>query len=242
MLNLKQSVTVIKGIGEETAEGLAEMNIFTVQDLLEHFPYRYEDYRLRDLAEVKHEERVTVEGKVHSEPSLAFFGRKKSRLTLRLLVDRYLIQVTFFNQPYLKKKISISDTVTVTGKWDSHRQMITASELTVGSTSKGKELEPVYAVKGNITVKGIRKFIQLAFTQWNNDLEETLPATLLARYKLLTRREALRALHFPLSHDETKQARRRFVYEEFLHFQLKIQALRKYEREHSKGIGQNYCQ
>ena len=241
-LNLKQPVTVIKGIGEETAEGLAEMNILTVQDLLEHFPYRYEDYRLRDLAQVKHEEKVTVEGKVHSEPSLAFFGRKKSRLTLRLLVDRYLIIVTFFNQPYLKKKLTINETVTVTGKWDSHRQMITASELTVGSTLKGKELEPVYAVKGNITVKGIRKFIQLAFSQWNNDLEETLPPSLLARYKLLTKREALRALHFPLSQDETKQARRRFVYEEFLHFQLKIQALRKYEREYSKGIGQNYSQ
>ena len=44
-LNLKQSVTVLKGIGEETAENLAEMKIYTVQDLLEYFPYRYEDYR-----------------------------------------------------------------------------------------------------------------------------------------------------------------------------------------------------
>lgn len=73
---LNQSVTAIKGIGEETAQMLAEMNIFTVNDLFEHFPYRYEDYRLRDLAEVKHEERVTVEGKVHSEPSLVYYGRK----------------------------------------------------------------------------------------------------------------------------------------------------------------------
>ena len=43
--NLKQSVSVLKGIGEETAENLAEMKIVTVQDLLEYFPYRYEDYR-----------------------------------------------------------------------------------------------------------------------------------------------------------------------------------------------------
>ena len=101
---LIQAVTVLKGIGEETAESLAEMKILTIKDLLEYFPYRYEDYRLRDLAEVKHDEKVTVEGKVHSEPSLVYYGRKSSRLTVRLLVGRYLIQVVFFNQPYLKTK------------------------------------------------------------------------------------------------------------------------------------------
>lgn len=231
---------MLKGIGEETAAGLAEMNIYTVQDLLDHFPYRYEDYQLRDLAEVKHEEKVTVEGKVHSEPSLAYYGRKKSRLTIRLLVDRYLIQVTFFNQPYLKQKLAINETVTVTGKWDQHRQTITANEIQLGANRKGMELEPVYAVKGNITVKGIRKFIKIAFSQMNDKIEETLPLSLLTRYKLPGRREALRALHFPLSQEDTKQARRRFVYEEFLYFQLKIQALRKYEREQSTGIGQNF--
>ncbi|WP_425457382.1 ATP-dependent DNA helicase RecG [Bacillus marasmi] len=239
---IKEPVTVLKGIGEETAEMLAEMNIHTVCDLLEHFPYRYEDYRLRDLAEVKHDERVTVEGKVHSEPSLVFYGRKKSRLTIRLLVDRYLIQVVFFNQPFLKKKISLNQQVTVTGKWDAHRQMITASEIHTVGISQTKELEPVYAVKGKLTVKGIRKFIKLAFTQFQNQISETLPESMLQRYKLMNRQNALRALHFPLNQDEVKQARRRFVYEEFLLFQLKMQALRKYEREQAAGVAQNFDQ
>ena len=72
------------------------MKIYTVQDLLEYFPYRYEDYRLRDLAEVKHEEKITIEGKVHSEPSLTYYGRKKSRLTIRMLVGQYLNQGCIF--------------------------------------------------------------------------------------------------------------------------------------------------
>jgi len=237
---LKEPVSVLKGIGEETAQLLADMNIFNIQDLLEYFPYRYEDYRLRDLAEVKHDERVTLEGKVHSEPSLVYYGRKKSRLIIRLLVDRYLIQVVFFNQPFLKNKVSLNQSVTVTGKWDQHRQTITATELHSGSLSQGKELEPVYAVKGKLTVKGIRKFIGLAFTQYQDQLEEILPNTMLTRYKLLNRRTALRALHFPLSQEDVKQARRRFVYEEFLLFQLKMQALRKYEREQAAGVEQTY--
>ncbi|WML49306.1 ATP-dependent DNA helicase RecG [Neobacillus sp. PS3-34] len=238
--NLNQSVTAIKGIGEETAVTLAEMNIHSIHDLLENFPYRYEDYRLRDLADVKHEEKITVEGKVHSEPSLVYYGRKKSRLTVRMLVDRYLIQVTFFNQPYLKNKIAVNETITVTGKWDQHRQLITANEMQIGSSMKASNFEPVYTLRGNVTMKGMRKFIKLAFHQYGSLIEENLPDALLMKYKLLGRHDALRALHFPENEDDVKQARRRFVYEEFLSFQLKMQALRKFEREQSPGIKINY--
>ncbi len=237
---LKQSVTAVKGIGEETAAALAEMKIYTVQDLLEHFPFRYEDYRLRDLAEVKHEEKITVEGKVHGEPSLTYYGRKRSRLMIRLLVGRYLIQVVFFNQPYLKKKIAINDTVTVSGKWDSHRQMITANEMKISGALGSNDFEPVYAIKGSITTKGIRRFIKLAFSQYGHLINENIPETLRKKYRLLNRRDALHALHFPANQNDLKQARRRFVYEEFLLFQLKMQALRKVERENSRGISHQY--
>lgn len=237
---ITQAITVIKGIGEETAESLAEMKILTVKDLLEYFPYRYEDYRLKDLADVKHEERVTVEGKVHSEPSLVYYGRKRSRLTVRVLVGRYLIQAVLFNQPYVKNKIAINETVTVTGKWDQHRQVITASEIHIGSSVKSKDFEPVYTVKGKITVKGLRRFINLAFSQFGSTIEETLPERYVSQYRLMNRMNALRVMHFPTNQQELKQARRRFVYEEFFYFQLKMQALRKIERDNSQGIVQAY--
>lgn len=241
MINpLKQSVTNIKGIGEEKANALAELNITTIEDLLEHFPFRYEDYRLRDLSEVQHEEKITVEGKVHSEPSLTYFGRKRSRLTIRLLVNRYLIQVVLFNQPYIKNKININDTVTVSGKWDSHRQTITANELKTGTNVKSNDFEPVYATKGDITLKGIKRCIHLAFSQYGHLVEESLPDNLRKKYKLMNRRDALRAFHFPADQQELKQARRRFVYEELLLFQLKMQTLRKIEREQSVGIQQEF--
>jgi ATP-dependent DNA helicase RecG len=231
----------LKGIGEETAESLAEMKIFTIQDLLEYFPYRYEDYRLRDLTEVKHDEKLTVEGKVHSEPSLVYYGRKKSKLTLRLFVGANLIKVVFFNQPYLKSKIIMNETITVTGKWDAHRQTITANEMQLGQNSKAKDFEPVYSIRGSkITTKGMRKFIHIAFLQSGHFIEENLPQALLKKYRLLNRHDALMAMHFPNNQEDVKQARRRFVYEEFLLFQLKMQALRKFEREQAQGISQSY--
>ena len=238
--SLQEPITAVKGIGGETAAALQEMEIHTVNDLLEHLPYRYEDYRLRDLETVEHEERVTVEGKIHTVPTLSYFGKKKSRLTIKLLTGRYLITVIFFNQPYLKSKLTIGETVTVTGKWDRHRQTITGSECHVGDHSREKEFEPVYSIKGSITVKGMRRHITNGFSQYGNLIEENLPPQLLTTYKLMPRKDALRMMHFPLSAADVKQARRRFVYEEFLLFQLKMQALRKIQREQSRGTGQEF--
>lgn len=240
MNELLEPVIRIKGIGAETASTLHEMGIETVFDLLEHLPYRYEDYRLKDLETVEHEERVTIEGTVHSAPLLNYYGKKKSRLTLKVLTGRYLITVIFFNQPYLKSKLEIGTAVTVTGKWDRHRQTITGSVCQIGTNQSENDFEPVYSVRGNLSVKNMRKFIGNAFTQYGSFIQENLPPQLLTRYKLMPRKDALRTMHFPATASEVKQARRRMVYEEFLLFQLKMQALRKIQREQSKGIGQTF--
>ncbi|RFU63233.1 ATP-dependent DNA helicase RecG [Peribacillus saganii] len=239
-MNINDPVSALKGIGEETANSLNEMNIYTIADLLEHLPYRYEDYRLKDLEDAGHEERVTVEGKIHSQPSLMYFGKKKSRLTIKLLAGRNLVSVVFFNQPYLKSKMAINDIVTVTGKWDRNRQTITANEFTAGPYKKEKDFEPVYGTRGNLTVKTLRKFIAAAFAVYGEQINENIPRNILSEYKLMPRKDALRTMHFPLSGQDIKQARRRLVYEEFLYFQLKMQALRKMQREETKGIQQKY--
>lgn len=237
---LEESVTAVKGIGNETALTLNEMGIHTVYDLFEHLPFRYEDYRLKDLETVEHEERVTIEGKIHSQPMLTYFGKKKSRLTFKVFVGNNLITVIFFNQPYLKSKMEINSVVTVTGKWDRNRQTITGSECHIGENRQEKEYEPVYSIKGSMTVKGLRRYIGNAFKQFGPAIEENLPQGLISQYRLMPRPNALWTMHFPASEDDMKQARRRFVYEEFLLFQLKMQAMRKVQREESKGIEQDY--
>lgn len=238
--SLKQDVTAIKGIGKETAANLATLGICTVEDLFNYLPYRYDDMRLRDLAEVNHEERVTVEGKVQSEPSLVFYAKKRSRLTFRLLVDRYLIRVTFFNRTYLKKQIKPQQTVTVTGKWDRHRQSITGNHITFGEHTETVDFLPVYRVKEKVTVRMLQRHMKQAFKEHGDQIVESLPLDIREKYKLISKKEALESLHFPSSDSELNQARRRMVYEEFLLFQLKMQAFRRIQREHSKGIKINY--
>ena len=229
------SVDTIKGIGPESATQLNNLGIYSVADLLEYFPYRYEDYRLKDIVEAAHDERITIEGVIQSAPNLTYFGRKKSRLNVKLLTGRHIITVTFFNQPYIKNKLTLNEAITVTGKWDKNRLTLTASEYKLGSQPREQEFEPVYHTKGDITVKSLRKWIKAAYLAHKNDIVEILPEGYLNEYKLPDRGVALRYLHFPQNAAEVKQAHRRFVYEEFLLFQIKMQALRKVKRENSNG-------
>ncbi|MEG0380883.1 MAG: DNA helicase RecG, partial [Kurthia sp.] len=122
--DLTQPVTELSGVGKAAAENLESMKIHTVEDLIWTFPYRHEDFRLKDLAETPHNERVTVEGRVESVPTVLFLGNKKSRLQVQMLAGRHLIKVVFFNQAYLKNKLEPGMMITVTGKWDRGRQVI----------------------------------------------------------------------------------------------------------------------
>ncbi|WP_332690177.1 ATP-dependent DNA helicase RecG [Halalkalibacter lacteus] len=232
---MKRPVIDVNGIGDETAKLLQGLRIFTVGDLLEHFPFRYEDYQLKDLHDVLHEERVTVVGTVQSEVSVRYFGKKKNRLSFRLLVNHILVTVTFFNRAFLKNQVTVGTELTITGKWDQHRMTITGSELKKGREEREQTIAPIYSVSGKLTIKAIRKYIYQAMNQYGSDIPDILPKELLQSYKLPTKKEALSRLHFPPNAESMKHARRRMVYEEFLLFQLKMQAFRKANRDRTNG-------
>ncbi|WP_096199324.1 ATP-dependent DNA helicase RecG [Bacillus sp. FJAT-45350] len=233
---LLQDITVVKGVGEETAKQLYNLRIKTIKDLIEYFPFRYEDYSLKNLHDVKHEERVTIAGVIHSEPSIRYFGKTKNRLSFRLLVGNILITATFFNRAFLKKQIVIGDTITVTGKWDQHRMTLTASEMKKGEQNSNQSLSPVYSVGGKMTVKTLKKLIYQAFSQYKDVIVEVLPQYMLEKYKLLPKKVAIYKLHYPKDLQDTKLARRTIVFEELLLFQLKMQAFRKLTRDQTSGI------
>lgn len=121
----------------------------------------------------------------------------------------------------------LGDTVSVTGKWDKNRQSIMVQEFKKGTHEQDGSIEPVYSVKENVTVKMMRRFVKQALSLYADKAEDPLPKQLVSAYKLMSYQEALKAIHLPETRDSLKQARRRFVYEEFLIFQLKMQAIRK---------------
>ncbi|CAH8769868.1 ATP-dependent DNA helicase RecG [Paenibacillus dendritiformis] len=238
MIPLSQCpVTMVKGVSALKQTELHAFGIFTVADLLDYFPFRYEDFHLRRLSEVKDGDKVTVEGRIMSQPVLQRYGRK-SRLTCRVLVEEWLITATWFNRPYLREQLEQGRDIVLTGKWDQRRMQLTVStsEFPDKGTSRIGTLQPVYSVGGKITQAWMRKTIAQALQQFGEAMTEPLPPEMLRRYRLIPRKQAVRAMHLPQDVEEGKQARRRLVYEELLLFQLKLHAFRALTRERSDGV------
>ncbi|MFY0544496.1 ATP-dependent DNA helicase RecG [Brevibacillus sp. H7] len=235
-------VSLLHGVGEERAKALAGIGIETIGDLLEYFPTRYEDYRVRDLTEVKDGERVTLAGTVYGEPSVRFYGKRKSRISVRLVIDKVVVTAVWFNQTFVKSRLSPGKEILVTGKWDRHKLQITVSEMTEVDSDRARkrgELAPIYPLGGDVTHAFLRKTIQQALSHFGEKIPEILPADIVSRYRLMPRAQAIYGIHFPESAEEGRQARRRIMFEELFLFQLKMQALRRITRQQTEGMAQS---
>ncbi|MDA3130653.1 ATP-dependent DNA helicase RecG [Aliibacillus thermotolerans] len=230
-----QPVTQLKGIGEETAKQLQSIGIKTIDDLLHHFPYRYEHFEVRKITDIAHGENATVTGTIQTEPFVRYYGKKKSRMTVRVMVDTVLITAVFFNRAFLRKQLRRGETITITGKWDQYKLSMTVNEVQMKRPSKSNTIQPVYARGKQVTVKQLRRYIRLAIDAVGEKVIEVLPEAYLKRYKLPKKHIALREIHFPSSKESLKHARRRLVYEEFLLYQLRMEWFKRYIRRPNIG-------
>ncbi|WP_082234206.1 ATP-dependent DNA helicase RecG [Halobacillus massiliensis] len=237
---LQLPITEVKGIGDKLAVHLNELGLFTVEDLLFYFPYRYDSYEIKPLTELIHDEKATIEGRLMTDPAVQYYGRKKSRLTMNLQVESFAVKAVMFNRAFAKNQLSAGDTVTVTGKWDQHRLQVTVSQFKKGPAENQEPIQPVYTLKESVTLVKLRKVIKSAIDEYSEDIQEILPEDYVLSYKLPARIQALKQMHYPESRVMLKHAKRRFIYEEFVIFQLKMQLLRKLQREATSGNAQQY--
>lgn len=234
MRSLSDPVTMLAGVGGKRAESLASLGIHTIEDLLTYYPFRYEDIQERNLNEILDQEKVTIKGLVVSPPVMSRFGYKKNRLQFRMMQDHAVFNVSFFNQPYLKEKIILSEEIAVYGKWDAKRKSLNGMKI-LGSQS-ADDFSPIYHVNKSIRQTTLVDLIRRGFEEYGTLIEENLPVSLVDKYRLLDRSTAVKSMHFPKNHEENHQAKRRVVFEEFFLFQMRLQGLKKSEKAESNGI------
>jgi len=220
------SVENVKRVGPALVEKLNAINIYTVADLLEHFPSRYESFEVIDLNLAKHDEKITVIGKIVIPATNSFYGKKQSKTQFSIAIDEYIIKVVIFNRAFLKNKLTLETPVTVTGKWDSGRKTITASTLKLG-IHDDNSLVPNYRTGNDLKTQTLKNIIATALEQYEHQINDDLPQHLLNKYRLISSYDAIKFSHFPENNEQAKQATRRIKYEELLKFQLKMQVLKK---------------
>lgn len=234
MRSLNDPVTMLAGVGAKRADSLASLGIQTIEDLLTYYPFRYEDIQERNLNEILDQEKVTLKGLVVSPPVMSRFGYKKNRLQFRMMQDHAVFNVSFFNQPYLKDKVILSEEIAVYGKWDAKRKSLNGMKI-LGSQAVD-DFSPIYHVNKSIRQTTLVDLIRRGFEEYGDFIEENLPNGLVEKYRLLDRPTAVKSMHFPKNHEENHQAKRRIVFEEFFLFQMRLQGLKKSEKAETNGI------
>lgn len=237
-MSIQENVSVLPGVGPKRVQTLSELGIETIEDLLSYYPFRYEDIQEKNLLEINDQEKVTLKGVIVSAPVVSRFGYKKSRLQFRMMQDHAVFMVSFFNQPYLKDKIEVGEELAVYGKWDAKRKSLTGMKILGGKQTE--EYAPIYHVTKSIRQSTLVDLIKVAFDKFGDQVTENLPDYLLDKYRLMNRPQAMRAMHFPKNPEESHQAKRRVVFEEFFLFQMRMQGLKNSERSEKNGIAIRY--
>lgn len=233
-MNLHQALTALPGVGPKSAEKFKKLGLESLQDLLLYFPFRYEDFKSKNVLDLEDGEKAVISGIVATPANIQYYGYKRNRLRFTIKQGEVAIAVNFFNQPYLADKIELGATVAIFGKWDKAKASLTGMKVLAQVED---DLQPVYRVAQGISQASLVKLIKVAFDQdLDQLLEENLPPVLLERYQLLERTQAVRAMHFPKDLAEYKQALRRVKFEELFYFQMQLQVLKHETKDVSQGL------
>ncbi len=217
----KESVTSLKGIGPKKAADLAELNIFTLGDLLCYYPRQeaYIDYShlktIRELA-IDGARQIFTAAVFRIRDSFQGRGRKFTVVTVQDETG-YADLYFFMNQRYMAKKLQIGARVLVTGRVKQGRTVKMVSEVFCQAAEDGQKLVgiwPVYSLSGNLTQKNMRQWIQESIKKAENNLPESLPDYVIKECGFTDRLTALKNIHFPQDWKSLKEAQRRFIFEE----------------------------
>lgn len=216
-------------IGPKTAKTLNNLGIYSSEDLIRNYPYRFLIFAKRDINNPKYYDEFVSDGIVESMPTLNFFRGKMNRLTFRCNVQNKIVKVVIFNRAFLKPNIIIGKEVTIIGKYDPKKETIVATNIRLGNLNK-VEIEPVYHLCKGITSKQMNSFIKkaLCVVKENNNI----PKELISKYNLMSEDEAVRIIHNPKDENSLKTALKTLKYEEIFTYMKNIKLLKKKNEIH----------
>lgn len=214
----------IKGIGPKTLKLFQNLNIFTIQDLITYYPYKYKLYHPVTLDNYEENTEVLINGYVASDAKIYYIKRNLNKISFRLNNGTKLINVTIFNRPFIKQHLLLNKYISVIGKYNVKTNTFTASDIKLTPIIKD-EIEPIYHTTQGLKQVNIHKII-------NNLLEKNIyvpsliPEEYIKEYSLLDKLTAIKEIHNPTSTNNLKQAEICLKYEELFEYTLKINYLK----------------
>ena len=231
----------VKGIGPRSKMLLGKLNINDVDDLVSHYPYRYDLIKRTDLLEASDMDKVIIDGKVDGAPILIRLKGNLNKMNIRVITSTgKVVGVSIFNRAFLKKDLTVGTNITVFGKYEKTKNIILASEIRLGLLPKGEKIESVYHGTAGLSSKNVSTFINNALMEYGNDITDYLPEDIIEKYDFLNKKTALNIIHNPSTKEKLELARNRLKYEELFEFMTKIEYLRMKNKKIEDGNSKNF--
>ncbi len=229
-LGLDSPVTTLVGIGPSHAERFERLGVETICDLLYLFPHRYNDFSsLKTINQLEYGDEVTIIGAVRQ--TKARETRKGGIIVTSIISDGTgTIQATWFNQPYLARRLSAGSKIVLSGKVDEYLGRLVFQSPEWEPLEKElihtARLVPVYPLTKGMSARWLRRLMKKTVDYWCNRFPDHLPADLRERTGVVDLETAIGQIHFPESEGSLKRARRRLCFDEFFLIQLGVQRQR----------------
>ena len=226
----------VKGIGPKSLSLLNKINIYTVEDLVTHYPFRYEILKRCNLNEVEDGGKIIIDGKIESVPILMHFKAGLNKMNFRLVTASGVVGVSIFNRAFLKSQLTVGTGVTVIGKLDNAKNVITASDIKLETLMNKVKIEPVYHCTSGLTNKNMSTYINMALLMFGKEIPDYIPSSYLEKYNFLNKKTSLNIVHNPSTMDKLKEVTIRLKYEELFAFMFKINYLKVQNKKKNNGL------
>lgn len=215
----------IKGIGPKSLLALKALNLYTKDDVINYFPYRYNVYTPVKLRECSEGDICTITGYVESAAKVFFIRKNLNKLSFAFNTGSELVNVTIFNRAYLKPNIRIKSYISVIGKYNRKSNTFMASDIKLTPITK-TVIEPVYHLNQGIKRSNFKKLVDEILDN-TVEIKSNVPDYLIEKYNFINKKEAVTNVHKPKDINSLKKADLHLIYEELFTFMLKVSYLKE---------------
>ena len=225
-MNLDSSIRELKGIGSKTEELFQNLGVYTIRDILLHFPREYHRYEQpKKIAELRDGEATAVQCRILKTP-LVRRGGRMAITTTTVSDETGTLACVWFRMPYLKNTLKPGTSYVFYGNIKDKKGVLTMEQPRIYHIDQYRllteGLQPVYALTKGLTNNAFGKAVGQAL-ELSYLLEEYLPEDLREKRGLMDYQEAVRQLHFPEKEHSLVRARNRLAYDDFFQFILMMQ-------------------
>ncbi len=229
-MKLTDEITSIKGIGEKTAAFYHKLGIYTVKDLIQHYPRDYEEWRgILSIADLRTDLTQTIRATVVNSPQTVHIRRNMAITTVQVRDASGNCEVTYFNMPYMKNSFQPGRQYILRGRVSMRKNRLTMESPKIISEEEYarnlNKLTPVYSTTKGLTAQAISKSVRIVLEQLGTE-NDYLPESVREKYHLPELAASIHTIHFPDTKEQLIVSRKRLVFEEFLFFILSVMSLK----------------